>query len=412
MKEDVPGLLQKLAKKRLTLRYVTALGLVALLSIMNFVINQNEIAYRVNHVELINLAGHERILVQKLLRDALLFVENGRDKEPFRARAAEELRRWDELREKLLEQRLSFVVNLATGKSYHEIFREIEPQREELRENFRSWFHLNSHFDRKKYKNLLGQADLFVLEIDHILDSLEADVESHIESHYQGELSILVSYFILIGLIVIFVFRPMVGEIRRVYDYLLKANKKLKDSRMRLEKAQQIANTGYWARDLSAGTFECSGQVFRIFGYQPGEITPTFEDFLLMVHPEDRQVVSDAIARSLDDPAVSFNIEHRIIRKDGIERTVHEQAEIEYDESGKPVRMIGTMHDITEKVKAFQELELYRMMIEKSADPVFLIDDEDNCRMIYVNEAAVKHFGSSRKEILEWRIPDWDPNFS
>ncbi|MDH4099461.1 MAG: PAS domain-containing sensor histidine kinase [Nitrospirota bacterium] len=59
-----------------------------------------------------------------------------------------------------------------------------------------------------------------------------------------------------------------------------------------------------------------------------------------------------------------------------------------------------------------EDAELFRMLIEMSGDPIFMIDDEDDCRMIYVNEAAVKHFGAPREEILAWRIPDWDPNFS
>jgi len=41
-----------------------------------------------------------------------------------------------------------------------------------------------------------------------------------------------------------------------------------------------------------------------------------------------------------------------------------------------------------------------------------MIDDDDGCRMMYVNEAAVKHYGATREEILTWRIPDWDPNFT
>ncbi|MDH5542264.1 MAG: PAS domain S-box protein [Nitrospinota bacterium] len=61
---------------------------------------------------------------------------------------------------------------------------------------------------------------------------------------------------------------------------------------------------------------------------------------------------------------------------------------------------------------AAEEMELYRMMIEKTGDPVFLIDDDDGCRMAYVNEAAVKHFGATKEEILRWQIPDWDPNFT
>lgn len=59
-----------------------------------------------------------------------------------------------------------------------------------------------------------------------------------------------------------------------------------------------------------------------------------------------------------------------------------------------------------------EDLKLYHEMIEKSADPIFMIDDDDNCKMIYVNEAARKHFGASLEEIYTWRIPDWDPNFS
>jgi PAS domain S-box-containing protein len=58
------------------------------------------------------------------------------------------------------------------------------------------------------------------------------------------------------------------------------------------------------------------------------------------------------------------------------------------------------------------DLELYRLMIEKSADPIFLIDIDEQARLIYVNEAAEHHFGKSRKEILQLQIPDWDPNIT
>jgi len=68
--------------------------------------------------------------------------------------------------------------------------------------------------------------------------------------------------------------------------------------------------------------------------------------------------------------------------------------------------------DVSKLERAEQDLQLYRLMIENTKDPVFVIDDDDNCRMIYVNEAAVMHYGASREEILTWRIPDWDPNFT
>ncbi|MDX8399426.1 MAG: response regulator [Gallionellaceae bacterium] len=82
------------------------------------------------------------------------------------------------------------------------------------------------------------------------------------------------------------------------------------------------------------------------------------------------------------------------------------------DAEHRVIGVLGTYDDITDRKKAEEDLELYRLMIEKSGDPVFLIDDDDNCRMAYVNEAAARHFGASREEILAWHIPDWDSNFS
>ena len=82
------------------------------------------------------------------------------------------------------------------------------------------------------------------------------------------------------------------------------------------------------------------------------------------------------------------------------------------DEQGKPYQYVSVRTDITERKRAAEDLELYQLMIEKSGDPFFVIDDDDNCRMVYVNEAAVQHFGAPREEILTWRIPDWDPNFT
>jgi len=59
-----------------------------------------------------------------------------------------------------------------------------------------------------------------------------------------------------------------------------------------------------------------------------------------------------------------------------------------------------------------QELQLFKQMIESSGDPAFMIDNDENCRMIYVNEAARRHFNASLEEIYAWKVSDWNPNLT
>ncbi len=67
--------------------------------------------------------------------------------------------------------------------------------------------------------------------------------------------------------------------------------------------------------------------------------------------------------------------------------------------------------DITERVNAEKEASFFRSLIEYSRDPFYVLDPNDGYRMVYVNKAACLHFGRGLKEILDMRIPDWDPAF-
>ncbi|MDH3393031.1 MAG: PAS domain S-box protein, partial [Desulfobulbaceae bacterium] len=186
---------------------------------------------------------------------------------------------------------------------------------------------------------------------------------------------------------------------------------KLRASEESLKQAQEIAHLGNWEWDIGANTLSWSDEIYRIFGWEPQSFIADYDRFLAVVHPDDREQVQEAVDHALRTPGAEYAIEHRLLREDGSERIVQERGLVVRDESDEPVRMMGIVLDITEQEKAREDLELYRLMIEKTADPVFLIDIEDGFRMAYVNEAAVHHYGAPREEILTWRIPDWDPNF-
>ncbi|HXG52460.1 MAG TPA: SpoIIE family protein phosphatase [candidate division Zixibacteria bacterium] len=126
------------------------------------------------------------------------------------------------------------------------------------------------------------------------------------------------------------------------------AEEALRASEANLNRAQEVAHIGSWHLDITRNRLTWSDEVFRIFGIPPG--TPlAYEDFLRMVHPEDRESVDRAWTAAMRGAA--YDIEHRILCN-GQLKWVRERAKVEFDESGNPVEGIGTVQDITELKQA------------------------------------------------------------
>jgi PAS domain S-box-containing protein len=144
----------------------------------------------------------------------------------------------------------------------------------------------------------------------------------------------------------------------------------LRRNQRSLSAAQRIAHIGNWElqlsnlKDLEQNVLTWSDEVYRIFGFKPGEFVPTNQRFFQSVHPDDRQAIADNVKAALHGSGV-YGIEHRIVRPDGAQRIVHEQAEVEYDRIGRPRRLIGTVQDITDRKQAEVELEHYRTHLEQ-----------------------------------------------
>ncbi|MBI3414593.1 MAG: PAS domain-containing protein [Verrucomicrobia bacterium] len=131
----------------------------------------------------------------------------------------------------------------------------------------------------------------------------------------------------------------------------------LRQSESSLVRAQRIGQIGSWEVDLQRQTLRWSAETFRIFGRAADEFTPTTADFLAAVHPEDLPAVraSSETARRTGE---RYQIEHRILRPDGSQRFVVEQAEVLRDDLGKPAKLVGTVQDITDRKLIEQALQL------------------------------------------------------
>lgn len=136
----------------------------------------------------------------------------------------------------------------------------------------------------------------------------------------------------------------------------------------KLREAQHIASLGSWNWDIVHNEFECSEDIYQIFGVEPAEFKPTYETFLEFTHPEERESVQQALNDALYKKA-SYSISHRIILPDKSERIVHEEGTVFLDNNGSPIQMIGTVQDITEIERAHAKTEeeiKYRLYIEDS----------------------------------------------
>ncbi|MFH1021381.1 MAG: MASE3 domain-containing protein [Pseudomonadota bacterium] len=123
----------------------------------------------------------------------------------------------------------------------------------------------------------------------------------------------------------------------------------LEENAGRLENAQRIAHIGNWDWDAVNKTLVWSNEVYRILGVAPQEFPASYDTFLDYVHPDDRATVDQAVRNALERNLSYSSIEHRIRRPgDGL-CWVREQAEILRDETGHPLRMFGTVQDITER---------------------------------------------------------------
>lgn len=137
----------------------------------------------------------------------------------------------------------------------------------------------------------------------------------------------------------------------------------LREREASLEVAQSLARLGSW--DFNVGTNESywSPECYRLLGYTEGEVEPSVDAFLQAVDPEDLPVVQRAVQDSFNGtPSVC---EHRTSGRDGIVRVIQSRSDVAGDANGQPVRLFGTVLDITERKRA--EAERMQLLAEQAA---------------------------------------------
>lgn len=121
----------------------------------------------------------------------------------------------------------------------------------------------------------------------------------------------------------------------------------LKHAKKNLDEAQKLAAIGSWERDLITGKGYWSENRYRLFGMEPRKTAPNSDEFLSLVHPVDRMYVGETIASAISSGG-DYEIRYRLADETN-DRIFLSSGKVLSDDAGKPVKIVGTVQDITEK---------------------------------------------------------------
>ena len=156
---------------------------------------------------------------------------------------------------------------------------------------------------------------------------------------------------------------------------------------------------GVWDWDIQTDKTICSNRWKEMLGYDKDEITPTRQQWLDRIHPEDRGRVTGALQDYLEGKQPNYVLTYRLCCKDGSYKWILGRGMIvRHDENNKPLRMVGTHTDITELKQAEEKLKLATSIFSHAREGI-TITDAEGC-ILDVNATFTKITGYSREEIL------------
>jgi PAS domain S-box-containing protein len=161
---------------------------------------------------------------------------------------------------------------------------------------------------------------------------------------------------------------PVFGEDRTVTEWFgmttditsrHHAERELAHSAQMLRVASEIGRVGLWDWNVETGELYWSDEHYRMEGYEPGEVVPSYELWAERVHPEDREQCDICVAEAMQSGQDYVN-EYRVCRPDGAIVWLSARGRFLYDEQGKPVRMLGAMIETTQRRR---EEEWQRLLV-------------------------------------------------
>ncbi len=178
----------------------------------------------------------------------------------------------------------------------------------------------------------------------------------------------------------------------------------LQESIQRYEFVTKATYDVVWDWDLAENRMYRGEGIYALFGYASDELTPDFKAWEKYVHPSDRERVEAGIKLAMHSENNIWRDEYRFKRSDGTYALILDRGLVIRDSSGKAIRMVGAMQDITRQKDEEQRLRLLESVITNTNDAVIIAQvspiDEPGPAIVYVNEAFTRMTGYESDEVV------------
>ncbi|AZE73969.1 Sensory box/GGDEF family protein [Pseudomonas synxantha] len=182
------------------------------------------------------------------------------------------------------------------------------------------------------------------------------------------------------------------------------AEQALKDSQERLDLALDSAQLGTWDWHIPSGMLYGSARAAQLHGLDPAPFHESFDAFFEGMSDADREGMRNAYRSLREGPGGNYQLTYRVLMEDGSPRYLESRARLYRDESGHPLRMAGTLLDITDQVEREQRLtaseEKFASLFQASPDPICMTDLGSGA-FIEINPAFTQTFGFTAAEVID-----------
>lgn len=182
----------------------------------------------------------------------------------------------------------------------------------------------------------------------------------------------------------------------------LRADEALRASQERFELAVSGTNDGIWDWNIVSGDIYWSDRACELLGYERGALALTFDAWVSFLHPDDVEGMKETLRRHLQERA-PYQLEIRLKAKDGTFRWFAAMGQAVWNTDGCPVRMVGSVTDITERKRAEERLrqsEAFITSVVEHLPHMVFVKEARDLRFVRFNKAGESLLGRTRDELL------------